>query len=386
MHYCSVPVMQHPSQKRARWQATGATAIAIALASWLGSAGLAQPARAQDESAPVTPPPADTALAKRHFEAGVAAYESARYAEALTSFQEAYRLKPHPLVRVNMANCYDKLDRPIEALFHFELFLESKQGSPEQRAEVKAAIEELQKRVGRLALQITPEGANVFVDDEPARRTPIVDLITLRSGMHRVRAELEGHASVTEDVNVEAKTTTELTIALLPTRTSADAALAVPSAMPVSDANEPAARTRGEVPAQAAVVSESSATASDGLPTSVWIAGGVTLALAAAGTVTGVLALSAEDRFHDNESVRFSGALTVPAQQAAWDNAQAAADEAHALAITTDVLFGCALVSAIVTTVLLLSDDDDAAASPGSASLTPMLGTDGARLLVHGAF
>ena len=76
--------------------------------------------------------------AKQMFEQGVSEYEAGEYTDALASFLEAYRLKPHPMVRVNIANCYDKLDKPVEAIFHFELFLSSKVGSPEQRDEINA--------------------------------------------------------------------------------------------------------------------------------------------------------------------------------------------------------------------------------------------------------
>ena len=81
----------------------------------------------------------------------VADYDAGRYDQALANFQEAFRLRPHPLVNVNIANCYDKLGKPLQAIFHFERFLEAEAGTPAQRAEVTSALERLRKQVGTAA-------------------------------------------------------------------------------------------------------------------------------------------------------------------------------------------------------------------------------------------
>ena len=63
-------------------------------------------ARAQD----------DREQARIQFERGVGLYESHDYEGALASFQEAYRLAPHPTVRVNMANCLPSMSSSSFAL------------------------------------------------------------------------------------------------------------------------------------------------------------------------------------------------------------------------------------------------------------------------------
>src|SRR3954470_20213855 len=42
--------------------------------------------------------------ARELFKLGVDAYDRGSYTEALQSFQQAYQLRPHPAVRVNIAN------------------------------------------------------------------------------------------------------------------------------------------------------------------------------------------------------------------------------------------------------------------------------------------
>src|ERR1700712_5002648 len=70
-----------------------------------------------------------TTQARELFQAGVQHYEAGQFTQALAEFERAYALKPHPLVQVNIANCYDKLNQPAEALSHFDAFLASTEGS-----------------------------------------------------------------------------------------------------------------------------------------------------------------------------------------------------------------------------------------------------------------
>ena len=78
------------------------------------------------------------AKARALFGEGVAAFDRGDFENALESFTQAYRLAPHPAVRVNMANCYEQLGRYAEATFNYQRFLEESEGnvSPEQRREV----------------------------------------------------------------------------------------------------------------------------------------------------------------------------------------------------------------------------------------------------------
>ncbi|HET8931793.1 MAG TPA: hypothetical protein VFN67_00065, partial [Polyangiales bacterium] len=55
---------------------------------------------------------AETNQARELFQSGVERYEAGQYPQALSDFERAYALKPHPLVQVNIANCYDKLNQP----------------------------------------------------------------------------------------------------------------------------------------------------------------------------------------------------------------------------------------------------------------------------------
>ena len=122
-----------------------ATLAVLTLASPLGAP---TGAAAQDD---------ERALARDAFRRGVARYSAADYQGALESFQEAYRIAPNPAVRVNMANCYERLDRPDEAIFNYERFLS--EAGPDvpatRRTEVEAALAALRARFAELSITVS---------------------------------------------------------------------------------------------------------------------------------------------------------------------------------------------------------------------------------------
>ena len=106
------------------------------------------------------------AQARENFQSGVEQFESGDYEAALTAFQTAYRLAPHYSVRANMANCYERLGRAVEARENFRLFISEagERASEEQLADVRASIERLSANIGTLALDVNPPGASIRID------------------------------------------------------------------------------------------------------------------------------------------------------------------------------------------------------------------------------
>jgi PEGA domain len=297
------------------------------------------------------PEDATTMRARELFERGVAAYDRGVYYEALQAFQEAYQLRPHPAVRVNIANCYDKLDRPAEAMAAFEQFLGSGAGSSRQQAEVQSALEALRKRVGRLLMRVTPEGARIVIDNGDERRAPLPDAVRLKVGRHQVSVALDGHETALRVVDIQSDTTTELTINL--PRLDAPPAVASgtpPSAAAPAPTPPPAAIGIG-APGPTPVAEADEAP----LPASVWIAGGVTFAALMGSIVTGQLALAADREFNGDLAAVRNLSLSNAQRAEAWDQGMDAADRAHTYAVVTDVLLSTALVGTALTTVLYLN-------------------------------
>lgn len=328
--------------------------------------------------------------AKQHFEQGVADYESARYEQALANFQEAHRLRPHPLVHVNIANCYDQLRKPLQSIFHFERFLESEAGTPGQRHEVTTALERLRAQVGRLLLRISPDGATVTIDHGEQRRAPLLEPIQLEAGEHQLQVRLEGYKTLERAVRVRGDSTYELNVTL--ERAGEGDGAGVLSITKIEDP-EPAAASTAPVAAEATASAEpvhardthrvTDSQALGGFPDGVWVAGGVAAGLAATTLVVGVLALSADAEFEDQRA-RLALAATPNERVALYADASDAADRAQTLAVTTDILLAMTAAGAALTTYLALTHDGGP--DTAGASLTPVLARDGAGMHLRAAF
>lgn len=352
-----------------RWRLVPAlTALALV--------ALAPSAQAQDDAA--------RAQAREQFATGVQRYESNDFLGALEAFQEAYRLAPHPTVRVNMANCYERLGRPIEALHHFERFLAEAEGaSRQQRREVQAAIERLGQQVGEVRLAVAPDGALVTIDSAETRRAPILEPIRLGAGTHHVEVRMDGFRTARQEIQVVGGESQRVTIALERGR---DEPEPVAEAEPSTGAEEASAELE-ETLAEAPPAEGGGFTLRFTPP--VIIAGSAAIAFTVTALITGPLALAANGSFDDAVArSNAPGASPTEIEQARRDGL-AAADSANTLKVLTDVFIIGAIAAAGVTTFFVIVDGMDGdTESPGgpSLALVPSAGADGGGLVLSGRF
>src|SRR5713101_3208360 len=73
-------------------------------------------AHAQDKDAVVE-------MARRRFQEGVKYFDQKRYEEARAAFLQAYALKRHPAVLLNLAQCELRSGHNLEAARHFAAYL-----------------------------------------------------------------------------------------------------------------------------------------------------------------------------------------------------------------------------------------------------------------------
>jgi hypothetical protein len=293
-------------------------------------------------------PNAETSEAHRRFQLGVQHFQAGRYAEALGNFEHAYRLKPHPLVRVNIANCYDRLQRPVEAIDAFEAFLAAHEGSEQQRREVEAAVDRLSKQLGRLVLRVRPASALSQVDADTEPRHGARWLVP---GEHRLVVSAEGYESSTRRVRMRAGELEVVTVELAASRDP----LAVEPLRTEPIARPLAPLSSGPlVPTQLATSPEPSPSPRHSSAAR-WVSGGATLVLGVTGLVTGQLALAAKREFdRDLRAVR-NPLLNESQRAGAWAHGVDASDRAESLAAATDVLLGLTLVGAGFTTYFWLA-------------------------------
>src|SRR5215831_10689876 len=76
-----------------------------------------------------------TDMARRRFQEGVKFFDQKRYEEARAAFLQAYALKHHPAVLLNLAHSEIRSGHPLEASRHFATFLrESPNASAAERS------------------------------------------------------------------------------------------------------------------------------------------------------------------------------------------------------------------------------------------------------------
>jgi tetratricopeptide (TPR) repeat protein len=88
----------------------------------------------------------DVQIARRYFAAGLALYEQGHFATAAAQFRRAQRIKPLAAFAYNIARCYDRLDRPSQAIAAYEAYLTGDPAAPDS-LEVRARIGALRARV-----------------------------------------------------------------------------------------------------------------------------------------------------------------------------------------------------------------------------------------------
>lgn len=319
----------------------------------------------------------ERATARQAFERGVNAYGEERWEEALGAFQEAYRIAPHPSVRVNMANCYMHLARPVEALDHFERFLVemADDGDPAQKREVRRQIAELRSQIGETFLRVQPQGATVTIDGHTTLRAPILDAVKLAAGTHHVEVARDGYVTTAQDFEVEGGERHELRIEL------------VEGSDPVapSEGAEELGGTSAEEVAEEAVEEEVEEPADDGpgmtIPTSAWIGAAATAGLVVSAVVLAGFAKKNENDYEDAAS-RYGMTTGAEREQARQDGLDAA-DRADRLALTADILGIAGVLAAGATVFFYFWDQPD---TEDGVAVVPSGSRDGAGLVLSGRF
>ena len=164
--------------------------------------------------------PAQVNEARVAFQAGVQSYAEHRYAEALESFRTAYRIRPHPSVLVNIANCFVALNRPQDAISTFERFLNDPTVAPppQQRTEIQTALAEARRHLATINVLVFPPGAEVYLDGDLVGTAPLRRPLQTGPGPHVIEARQAGGGTVQHQARVEGGGTVTLTLDIVRNR------------------------------------------------------------------------------------------------------------------------------------------------------------------------
>ncbi len=313
--------------------------------------------------------------ARARFEAGVAAYDAKDYQSALAAFSDAYRIKPHPVVRLNIANCYERLGRHTEAEEQYQSFLEEMPDSP-KAAEVKRSIARISKRIGTIQLDVDPPDATVTINGKSVQPN---QPHRVNAGRYTIEASAPGYASRSEEVAVPGGSQPEVRLHLEPSGEpdQVDA---------FTDAEDEPPDETYDLDDKDETFSASDIDGSSGIPAGAWIAGGVAVALAAGALTLGMVAVSAESDFEDEVQRSNDPSLSSDERAQAYQDGVDAADRADSLALVSDLFLIGAAAAATTAVVLLVTHESDDGQRSESFSALPVLTPDGAGAVIRSTF
>ena len=105
-----------------------------------------------------------TTQARARFKEGVEFYDKGKYEEARLAFLQAYTLKKHPAVLLNLAQSSAKAGHPMEAAKYFKQFLkESTTASPQQKKDAESGLAEVRQKLGRIEV-VAPSGTEITLE------------------------------------------------------------------------------------------------------------------------------------------------------------------------------------------------------------------------------
>jgi len=305
----------------------------------------ALPASAQP-SAPTSA--ASVEEGKRHFQAGVALFNKGDLVEALTEFEQSYRINPVPGVLNNIALTQKGLGRYRESIETFERYLSEASLRPvglppQRRADVEKMIAEMRTKL-----------AKAGTAPVPATGTATGTATVPATGAATAPAPATGTATGTATVPATgaATATAPATATSTGTATTTDRATATVSA-PIA----PSSDTRSSFSQFAHTRRGAAAIAF----------GSLSVAALVATAATGGAALATRNDYDRG----CDGGACDPLSY----------DRGRALAISSDVLLGVGLASAAVTTILVLTRPRT---KPLAAA--PLIGNQGAGLILGRSF
>jgi len=140
---------------------------------------------------------ADESAARQHFKRGIEAYDRARYPEALSAFEAAYREKPSGTIKRNIALTLKRLDRSVEAAAAFDEALDEGAWDSATRNAIERELTELEKSVATVRVASfdgarSPVEAEVTFAPAPPRHDPRARVFRLLPGLYVLTARATG--------------------------------------------------------------------------------------------------------------------------------------------------------------------------------------------------
>src|SRR5688572_25144401 len=126
--------------------------------------------------------------ARRRFQEGVRFYDQRQYDKSRLAFLQAYALKPHPAVLLNLAQSELRAGRYADAAGNFAKYIRENPNA-EAMDHALAAFEEARKRVVEVNVSVNQPDAIISVDGQQIGKSPLPDPLYIEPGAHTIGAE-----------------------------------------------------------------------------------------------------------------------------------------------------------------------------------------------------
>jgi tetratricopeptide (TPR) repeat protein len=133
----------------------------------------------------------ETEEARRRFQEGVRYYDQRQYDKARLAFTQAYALKPHPAVLLNLAQSELRAGHYAAAATHFAQYIRENPNA-DAMDHARGAFEEARKRVVEVNVAVNQPDAVISVDGIEAGKSPLPDVLYVEPGARTIGAEKDG--------------------------------------------------------------------------------------------------------------------------------------------------------------------------------------------------
>jgi hypothetical protein len=180
----------------------------------------ASPSRADKPRRHEAPPALAQSLtgeSKEAYLSGELLFTNGDFNGAVAKFQQAYDLSKDPRLLFDMAvaekglHAYARMERHLEQYSRET----GPNAAPEDKAAVDAALAAIRNLVGSLTVDVTPPGATVTVDGQPAGTAPLEGPLLLDLGAHVLVVQKADFDPITKAVDIKGGTSSSLSIVLV---------------------------------------------------------------------------------------------------------------------------------------------------------------------------
>ncbi|HEY3493729.1 MAG TPA: hypothetical protein VGK73_03540 [Polyangiaceae bacterium] len=189
-----------------------------------------------------------TAAARERFKEGVTYFDQRQYEKARAAFLQAYALKKHPAVLLNLAQSELRSAHERDAAKHFAAYLrEATDASPAERDAAQAGLATAKAAIGEVSVN-AEQGSDILVDGASEGTAPLPGPLYVDPGTHSFEAK-KGDRTTKQTLSLKAGDTKELKLAFAAEPPSPAVAATATAAKPPQDATAPGTDPTEQAPA-----------------------------------------------------------------------------------------------------------------------------------------